>query len=232
MEYTARRILSSSRSLTPKDISGLSRQLRALGAYPRFLEMPLRSAQSKIIRSLSSVYFWFCSRNVSSQSKVPSSGSPTGTRTSYLPSAGASASTTSASVLAAPCTIRHLKGKGANGSGPKFTCDVMFLKVTAGNRAFPFRRSGKACGWDNLRPSLKRLTVLKFACPSCKFKTTANTLPLSEPDLSQHFVRTRLCSRESPSKQMLSLVSPRKRFESEVAKPTLRTCRCPSVLWL
>mmetsp|Transcript_145828 Transcript_145828/g.467331 ORF Transcript_145828/g.467331 Transcript_145828/m.467331 type:complete len:223 (-) Transcript_145828:357-1025(-) len=175
-----------------------------------------------IMRSLSSVYVGFFSRNMSSHAKVPSSGRLTGKATSYLPSAGAAYAVTLTWALAASCTMWHVNGSGARGVGPKFTCTDAFLKPTCGNKVLPFRLSGRACGCETRLPSLKRLTVLAFSLFSSRFSNTATTL--SRPNLRLPTVRF-LSWKMAPSesKQMLSAVAPRIREEPAVEKPTLTT---------
>mmetsp|Transcript_13534 Transcript_13534/g.35075 ORF Transcript_13534/g.35075 Transcript_13534/m.35075 type:complete len:323 (+) Transcript_13534:1267-2235(+) len=112
----------------PRFMSGRSFEERLfLGRHK-----PLLMAQSKSFLSLNSVYCGLLAKKKSNHSKVPSSGRHTGKSTSYLPSLGAFHVTTSTSALAASCKVLHLNGNGVQGSGPKFMCTVMPLKVTVG----------------------------------------------------------------------------------------------------
>mmetsp|Transcript_3838 Transcript_3838/g.7653 ORF Transcript_3838/g.7653 Transcript_3838/m.7653 type:complete len:288 (-) Transcript_3838:706-1569(-) len=124
-------ILPSSSSGMPNVNSGLSFEL--LIAYPRDRQMPLRSAQLRIIWSLSSAYPGFLSWNILSHSNTPSSGRPTGKTTSYLPSlAGGLYSVMVASFAEASATMRQVKGRGVIGSFPRFTCRAMHFHEIVG----------------------------------------------------------------------------------------------------
>mmetsp|Transcript_86053 Transcript_86053/g.240592 ORF Transcript_86053/g.240592 Transcript_86053/m.240592 type:complete len:201 (+) Transcript_86053:1311-1913(+) len=125
--------LKSSSDAMPKPVSGLSFEALAPPWPPRWRWMPLSSHQATMTRSLSSVYLGLASRNMSSQSKGPSSGRPTGKSASYFPSFGTSgAGAISAWSLSAEPTMRHLKGNGSVGSGPKFGFKVTFLNAMVG----------------------------------------------------------------------------------------------------
>mmetsp|Transcript_80309 Transcript_80309/g.213154 ORF Transcript_80309/g.213154 Transcript_80309/m.213154 type:complete len:230 (-) Transcript_80309:310-999(-) len=188
------------------------------------LQRPLRSAQRRMVRSLISVYCGLLWRNPLSQSKVPSSGSPTGKRTSHFPSLVTLFFRTSASSFATCCHVRHVKGSGAMGGAPKFTCRVTFLKFTWGKRALPTRFSGKGWGCEIRTPSRNKLTVSALRLFLSKFSKTA--MVWSRPNRCE--VELRFLSavkKPSESKHTLSSVSPRKSEESCVEKPTRTNCR-------
>merc|ERR1719343_1828826 len=93
-------------------LKGLSLEL----AVCPFFVMPLFSHHDCIALSLTSVYFLFFLRNKSSQSNRPSSGRPTGHKTSYFPSLGFSGvGAISASACSAAPIMRHWNGKGSSG---------------------------------------------------------------------------------------------------------------------
>mmetsp|Transcript_53238 Transcript_53238/g.148756 ORF Transcript_53238/g.148756 Transcript_53238/m.148756 type:complete len:242 (-) Transcript_53238:268-993(-) len=213
-------MLLSSRLGTPNCQPGLS--LHCLQPYPLVLQMPLLSAQSRIMRSLSSVYSGCFSRKRSSHSNVPSSGKPTGSSTSYAPPFGLGSVTTSQSTAAASWTARHLKGSSARVSGPKFTCTVTFRNVTAGKSGLPFNLSGIGCGWQMRVPSLKRLTVSAFGLAASRFSSTATTL--SRPNPSATLLVVLLWVKDpATSKKKLSSEDPRTRPELDVEKPMRST---------
>jgi len=109
----------------PKSMAGRSLQLRQL---PSRRHNPLLRPQSRMALLLISTCPGFSLRKPSSQSKVPSSGRQTGNNTSRTPFvATAGGFGTSASAAAASWIMRTVNGRGAIGSGPKFTCRVMFL---------------------------------------------------------------------------------------------------------
>mmetsp|Transcript_65200 Transcript_65200/g.172763 ORF Transcript_65200/g.172763 Transcript_65200/m.172763 type:complete len:231 (-) Transcript_65200:454-1146(-) len=157
----------------PKKASG--RSLLVVPEYPRCRASPLFVAHETIIRSLNSVYFRFSFKKVSNQSKVPSSGRPTGYSTSGFSTGDVDWTLQSDS--AASCRVRHLNGNGRIGTGPKCTCTVTFLYVTAGYSGFPLIEVGRTCGSPARTPLTKRLTVFEFGdCPS-RLRTTASTVP-------------------------------------------------------
>mmetsp|Transcript_80519 Transcript_80519/g.246094 ORF Transcript_80519/g.246094 Transcript_80519/m.246094 type:complete len:353 (+) Transcript_80519:1632-2690(+) len=190
---------------------------------PRGFPMPLCSAHATSMRSLNSVYPAFFSSHKSSQSKVPSSGRPTGTTTSYLPSAGSCATATAVSALAASWTIRHVKGNGASGVGPKLVCTLTPLKLMCGNSALPLRLSGICCGCEMRNPFLNKLTVLKFELALSKLSKAATMSPRAKatPALRRVWLWTKL---PSDSKHTPSLSAPTTKAEPAAEKPTLRTC--------
>mmetsp|Transcript_1783 Transcript_1783/g.5468 ORF Transcript_1783/g.5468 Transcript_1783/m.5468 type:complete len:271 (-) Transcript_1783:442-1254(-) len=212
----------SSKCGTPKFMSGLSIEFFSELAFDR--NRPLRTAHSKTFRLLSSAYCGFFSRNQSSQSNVPSSGNRTGNRTSCLPSLGGAYAVTAESACAASCIIRQRKGSGTCGWGPKFTCTVMFLKVTVGNRVLPFKLSGNACGSAIRAPSLNIEIVLELELFSSRLRRTATVSPL--PNLRETALRLRLNMRlPSESKHMLSSESPMMGIVPGVEKPMRRKLR-------
>mmetsp|Transcript_51466 Transcript_51466/g.137091 ORF Transcript_51466/g.137091 Transcript_51466/m.137091 type:complete len:302 (-) Transcript_51466:427-1332(-) len=178
--WSAQRVVSifltlepSSSLGTPKPISGLSLEL--FGTAPLFCQLPLFSTHSRTARSLISTYPGLFSRNMSSQSKLPSSGRLTGKSTSAA--SVAVEVLTSAWDLGAEATMWHVKGSGHSGSGPKFACKVMHLNATVGKRALPSKLSGTAWGCEIRLPPLKRLMVLQFGLPLSRFSKHATTLP-------------------------------------------------------
>mmetsp|Transcript_7707 Transcript_7707/g.21624 ORF Transcript_7707/g.21624 Transcript_7707/m.21624 type:complete len:329 (-) Transcript_7707:314-1300(-) len=185
--WSAQRLLSapltvpSSIAQTPKPISGLSLEVLA-GLSLGGCGPQLFSAQSRMARSLISVYPGFFSRYMSSQSKLPWSGRLTGKSTS--PSSVASYVVTSASVFKADPTMWHLKGSEHIGSGPKFVCSVMHLKATVGNMGLPCKLSGRACGCATRTPFLKRLIVLQFGLPFSRLMRHATTSPANNLSLT------------------------------------------------
>mmetsp|Transcript_116997 Transcript_116997/g.327380 ORF Transcript_116997/g.327380 Transcript_116997/m.327380 type:complete len:221 (+) Transcript_116997:659-1321(+) len=196
-----------SKSCSPKAKSGLSLQdFLCKCPFPPFLQ-PLFSAHSRSARSLSSTKPLFLAKNWSNQSKVPSSGKPMGTKTWCFPSFGVAAAFFTVTLdAAASCNIKHLKGSGLKGLGPKLTCRTTFLYVTAGYKALPFMLSGNGFGSVTRLPSQNKLMVLLFGPAASKFSSTATTCPWRKP-----FPR--------PSKKKFS--TPFKRSEdSSVAKPT------------
>mmetsp|Transcript_74141 Transcript_74141/g.206078 ORF Transcript_74141/g.206078 Transcript_74141/m.206078 type:complete len:250 (-) Transcript_74141:750-1499(-) len=118
--WSNRRWLRSSSDGMPNVISGLSFETFEGSMLVFCRAMPLFSTQDTRALSLISAYCGFLSRKRSSQSKVPSSGKQTGNKTSYFPSFGGCAGcVTCTSFCAASCHMRHLKGSGAMGDGPK-----------------------------------------------------------------------------------------------------------------
>mmetsp|Transcript_91566 Transcript_91566/g.212951 ORF Transcript_91566/g.212951 Transcript_91566/m.212951 type:complete len:234 (-) Transcript_91566:294-995(-) len=206
----------------PKFMSGLSLEFfQALGFG---LQSPLRSAHFKICRSLISVKCGFFCRNPSNQSKVPSSGKPTGNSTSNLPSLFGCGRLSSVSSFATSCHVRHVKGNATSGDGPKFTCSVTFLKFTCGKSALSNRFSGSGCGCEMRTPLRKRLTVSALGLRLSKFSNTASVC--SREKRSEVWLRfLSAVKKPSESKQTLSSVSPRKSDESCVEKPIRTSCR-------
>mmetsp|Transcript_120196 Transcript_120196/g.351272 ORF Transcript_120196/g.351272 Transcript_120196/m.351272 type:complete len:236 (-) Transcript_120196:397-1104(-) len=206
----------------PKFMSGLSLEFFHWLGFG--LQSPLRSAQRRIVRSLISVYWGFFWRKPSSQSKVPSSGRPTGKRTSYFPSLAPTGLRTSASSLATSCQVLHAKGRGAIGDGPKLTCKVTFLKFTCGKSAFSSRFSGRGWGCEMRTPSRKRLTVSELGLFLSRLSSTA--MVWSRPkrwEVALRFLSA--VKKPSESKHTLSSVSPKNREESCVEKPMRTSCR-------
>mmetsp|Transcript_86618 Transcript_86618/g.242641 ORF Transcript_86618/g.242641 Transcript_86618/m.242641 type:complete len:217 (-) Transcript_86618:321-971(-) len=185
---------------------------------------PLFSAQLTMDLSLSSVYWGLFSKNQSSQSNVPSSGRQTGKRTSCLPSLGGGVGATAlASLCAESCHIRHLKGKGANGDGPKLQWTAQFLKVNAGYNALPLKLFGNCCGSDKRWPSLKRLTVLAFGASSLPtLSTIAKTWSRPIFFASRTWTFRLSCTNMPPSisKQTFCSVSPRNNEPPATESPT------------
>mmetsp|Transcript_57797 Transcript_57797/g.154502 ORF Transcript_57797/g.154502 Transcript_57797/m.154502 type:complete len:246 (+) Transcript_57797:463-1200(+) len=218
-------LLLSSISM-PKSKGGLSFEAVLLPFHA-----PLLIAHSSTLRSLSSVYEGFFSRKASTTSNVPSSGMPTG-NTTVLFAAGAGAALVSAAE--APCTMRHLKGRGFIGLGPKFVCTVTLRKVICGKRGLPLSLSGNGIGSVTRTPSLKRLTVLAFSLVGSRLRSKPTTF--SRQNLfaclgGDFFPSAR--KEPSPSKPMQSSPSPRMSDDPSVEKPSRTICfphtllRCP-----
>mmetsp|Transcript_47979 Transcript_47979/g.133821 ORF Transcript_47979/g.133821 Transcript_47979/m.133821 type:complete len:255 (+) Transcript_47979:2033-2797(+) len=128
------------------------------------------------------------------------------------------------SSTAASWIMRHAKGNGRSGCGPKFKCIVTLRYATAGNSALPLSASGSGCGFEARTPPLNKLTVSRLGLSGSRFKTTATTSPW--PNFSAIlflFPGEPLEKMPSESKHTASAVS-RKSEAPAVAKPT-RTCR-------
>mmetsp|Transcript_53915 Transcript_53915/g.115793 ORF Transcript_53915/g.115793 Transcript_53915/m.115793 type:complete len:236 (+) Transcript_53915:2053-2760(+) len=223
MLLSTRWMLLSSSMEMPKLKSGLS--LEFFQELVLGLEPPLCSIHFWICRSLSSVKSLCSSRKLSSQSKVPSSGRPTGTTTSYWPPFLGAADEATPSSFATSCNILQVKGNFTSGVGPKFTCSVTFLKLTCGKSVFPFKHSGSGWGVEMRTPSMKMLTVFAFGLFASRFSRTATTWSLPKRFAMPGVFFVSVVKQPSESKQTLPSVSPRKSVDSDVEKPTRTSCR-------
>mmetsp|Transcript_57201 Transcript_57201/g.145269 ORF Transcript_57201/g.145269 Transcript_57201/m.145269 type:complete len:202 (-) Transcript_57201:258-863(-) len=192
-----------------------------------------------ILRSLSSSYSGFFSRNRSTKSKKPSDGSPTGTTTLYFAPAEGRALRLDDSASAAERSpnIRHLKGRDLSAgvrSAPKFTRRVMFLKLIVGMKTFPSNCSGIFCGSHARTPSRKREMVLALGLSRSRLRTTPITLsPQGLQTLLGCFKSTpgtRATKNPPWSKFMLPPASPSSTADSARENPTrsaLSKCSTP-----
>mmetsp|Transcript_143185 Transcript_143185/g.457464 ORF Transcript_143185/g.457464 Transcript_143185/m.457464 type:complete len:240 (+) Transcript_143185:538-1257(+) len=187
--------------------------------HPLLLNMPELAAHLMILRSESSTYCGFCSKKESNHSKVPSSGKPTGRTTSYFPSLPSGAFALMASASAAAPSMRHLKGSALIGSGPQFVSTLTLRKARCGKSVFPWRPSGKACGWQARTPSMNKLMVLLFSLLASKFSRTP-TVWSRKNFLQTGFLVLPMQQPPSVSKKTCSSLSPSTSGEPAVEKPT------------
>mmetsp|Transcript_77234 Transcript_77234/g.215843 ORF Transcript_77234/g.215843 Transcript_77234/m.215843 type:complete len:382 (-) Transcript_77234:16-1161(-) len=216
-------MLKSSIPVRPKLNSGLS--FDALGPPALGFHRPELVAHCMIFRSLSSTYSGFSARNPSSQSKVPSSGNPTGSTTSCLPSFRGAAAMGETSSFAAPWSMRHLNGSAFAGCGPHIIWMVTFLNDTCGNNAWPCRCSGSGWGSATRTPSTKRLTVLAVGLLMSTLSSTPTTWSRVKRCEHPVFFSPLAWKHPSESKQTQSLPSPSTSEDPAVEKPSRASCR-------